>query len=746
MSQVFEYTHPVINNDLAINSNNPNPRRFPTLQSWYNVINDYEFRFRCPIILKNSHKNKHFTFACHLKDCDFKILLSYSGGNIDFTHNHAKSNTTRADAVLESHLVTLDEIPIKKEPATDIINSNNNNTCTATTTTTTTTTNLSDSEHDDNDDDDSDVETIKKYTDTDADSNTHETDPHVTAAIAAAVAAVEDSTNTNSHSTSNSDSNPNSNSNSNSNSDHPSNSTPDPESNQFQDHFHPHGHLDHISDTLNIIKETYYDNGTTTNNINNNNNINNGTTEDDINSFLETSVNFINENPVIGPFVVTKIFPYHNHALKDNMPLEKFILTKIPKILQNDLNFDVILENLYKKGNNSMNKFKVSLFVTDSGLLDIIKQRYHIDDKSITKEFLSLISRRVTTYKARFVLKKKKMGQYHDQSANIHLIHHNHVHNSNVQTITNVGTIPSPPPPPPHPHSSSSTATTTATTATATANPPLNGHIVNGSSGSSSHVVAINTTGSSITDDQSLLANLKHTNDLEEQLAANQALLNVTKKILSHGSDNAAAAEATTTSGTTTNTNNDSSKRMNESLLPDQTVIDLNNASHVITSDLQNAAQAAINEAMVLKRRLTNDESDLDSYKRSRINNNNNNNHSHNSTSQLDDINIGDIGDDKLPHEVAEQLRLLSSHFKDVDVSQATTSSITNTTHSNNLTTTTSTNGTHPEDDLPHAFHDEDDNENDNTHGHNDDISSGIVAADDSHILDENIQPELRGQ
>lgn len=67
---------------------------------------------------------------------------------------------------------------------------------------------------------------------------------------------------------------------------------------------------------------------------------------------------------------------------------------------------------------------------------------------------------------------------------------------------------------------------------------------------------------------------------------------------------------------------------------------------------------------------------------------------------QLD--NIG-IEDDKLSHEVAKQLRLLSSYFKDVDIGKTATSTIKSTTIVS-TNSTTNTNGTHPEDDLPHAF------------------------------------------
>ena len=73
----YEYKHPIINKDLAIGAHGG--KKFPTLGAWYDVINEYEFQTRCPIILKNSHRNKHFTFACHLKNCPFKVLLSYAG-------------------------------------------------------------------------------------------------------------------------------------------------------------------------------------------------------------------------------------------------------------------------------------------------------------------------------------------------------------------------------------------------------------------------------------------------------------------------------------------------------------------------------------------------------------------------------------------------------------------------------------------------------------------------------------------
>lgn len=265
---LYEYKHPIINKDLV---NGENKKIFENLESWYDVVNDYEFQSRCPIILKNSHRNKHFTFACHLKSCPFKVLLSYSGniGSIDGNDLH------------HSH---------------------------------------------------HDVGDIDKKVNVEDD---------VTAAIAAAVAAVT-------------------------------------------------SHGDNDSES------------------------------------------------VKGPFTVTKIEPYHNHPLESNLSLSKFVLTKIPKILQNDLKFDSILESLCNEDHNTVAKFRVSQYVEESGILEIIKERYGLVDQDLDKKFLSHIARRITTYKARFVLKKKKhvpygIGQEHDS-----IDQHSHDSNSAVVAAVSV--------------------------------------------------------------------------------------------------------------------------------------------------------------------------------------------------------------------------------------------------------------------------------------------------------------------
>ncbi|KAG0685721.1 ARS-binding factor 1, partial [Kluyveromyces marxianus] len=224
---LYEYKHPIINKDLA--QADPvmgQKRTFPTLEAWYDVINDYEFQSRCPIILKNSHKTKHFTFACHLKSCPFKILLSHQGPvsvqngdgspgvGVGDEHGHHHHHNMHAHHHHHHHQ-----------------NGHTNG-------------------HGNSGDDVSEQEGQQDDEDDDA---------AVTAAIAAAVAAVADS-----------------------------------------------------------------------------------------------------QETIKGPFAVTKIEPYHNHPLESNLSLQRFVLTKIPKILQVDLKFDAILESLCNDEDNTVAKFRVA--------------------------------------------------------------------------------------------------------------------------------------------------------------------------------------------------------------------------------------------------------------------------------------------------------------------------------------------------------------------------------------------------
>lgn len=290
MTSLYEYKHPIINKQLASGSDDHSGRKFPTLNAWYSVVNDYEFQARCPIILKNSHRNKHFTFACHLKDCPFKVLLSYCGNQRGLENEQQVEHQHHE---LNHSLVSLERKP-KLEDKEGL---------------------------------EGQQEDGRKYSEADAE------DDDVSAAIAAAVAAVQD-----------------------------------------------------VRQKDGQFGEEYAGPGR-------------------------------GESGVRGPFVVTKIEPYHNHPLESNLTLSKFVLTKVPRILQHDLNFDQILESLCNEDDNTVSKFRVSQYVEESGLLDILKERYGLTDAEIDKKLLSHISRRVTTYKARFVLKKKKNGEYGNPAA-----------------------------------------------------------------------------------------------------------------------------------------------------------------------------------------------------------------------------------------------------------------------------------------------------------------------------------------
>ncbi|QLL30573.1 hypothetical protein HG536_0A03910 [Torulaspora globosa] len=299
MTSLYEYKHPIINKQLASGSDDHSGRKFPTLNAWYSVVNDYEFQARCPIILKNSHRNKHFTFACHLKDCPFKVLLSYCG-NQRGLENEQQTEHQHQHHELNHSLVSLERKP-KLEEQEGVKDGGQQGAA----------------EGD-----------ARKYTEADAE------DDDVSAAIAAAVAAVQD-----------------------------------------------------VRQKDGGFGEEYGNGGRAS------------------------------EGAVRGPFVVTKIEPYHNHPLESNLTLSKFVLTKVPRILQHDLNFDQILESLCNEDDNTVSKFRVSQYVEESGLLDILKERYGLTDAEIDKKLLSHISRRVTTYKARFVLKKKKNGEYGNAGA-----------------------------------------------------------------------------------------------------------------------------------------------------------------------------------------------------------------------------------------------------------------------------------------------------------------------------------------
>lgn len=584
MTNLYEYKHPIINTELAATGVDSEPKKFSTLEAWQDVINDYEFQARCPIILKNSHRNKHFTFACHLKGCPFKILLSYSNNdNYYDTTNASPSNEHLQHQHLSSNLINdpsdvkndANDINIKKNDDTDNlidvkVNDSNNNI------------NNNDTGNNIKNNGEDDVE--RKYSEPDT------TDPNVTAAIAAAVAAVQ---------------NPNIN---------------DSKQNNVSN-----DSKIGIKDDSNEQKNDDDDKSRSF----------------DVNEMMLTNSTTDNESIIPGPFIVTKIEPYHNHSLEENLSLDKFVLTKIPRILQFDLNFDETLEEIYQKSNHSLSKFKVSQFVEDSGLLDIIKHRYHLVDEDITKKFISLISRRVTTYKARFVLKKKKVGEYRNINPDSFL-----------------------------------------------------GHSPGRATSSQQH-------------------------DNDEKISNDILLANAGHHM---GIDHSTSQGATSNSTTKDHTNESEGVHM----LGDNAADNVHGAYGNLGDDkaVRAAAQAAIGETINMKRSLKENQDDDNTEDLDRF--------SSNKRAKLDQtlknatldenalVSLDEMHDDKLPHDVAEQLRLLSSHFKDVEAASLQNQSVDN--------------------------ENDNDNEDDNDRVNEADVDDDENKSKDDDISDENIQPELRGQ
>lgn len=635
MPNLYEYKHPVINTELAASGIDAEPRKFATLEAWQDVINDYEYQARCPIILKNSHRNKHFTFACHLKGCPFKILLSYSNNEPFFdntgvssaaaaaaaaaahsiVHGHENLNDSQVNTasndtniILESKVEGEDAISQQpQQPPQQIKRSEGEGD------------NATGEEH--------------RYSESDA------TDQNVSDAIAAAVAAV--------------------------------NPMKMDDEKKVADGASSSG-----------VKSETKDEGVTTStaspaankNSENDTPAKNSATPnfnvDDIMMAAHGGSN-IPGMDIRGPFIVTKIEPYHNHSLEQNLTLDKFVLTKVPRILQYDLNFDETLEEIYQKSNHSLSKFKVSQFVEDSGLLDILKHRYHLGPEDITKKFISLISRRVTTYKARFVLKKKKMGEYRDIDPD--------------NFMGQPGSNPS-----------------SAGAQTAAGN-----------------------------DDEDANAAKENGVSLDGETQINGAD-GINKKDQRQGGQN---NKSTSSGSASTHDNsgldegsNSSHRRRHSSEQQD------GNSDDIAEKAVRAAAQAAMtDESINLKRTFDSvmggdddneveGEDDLDRYassssKRSKMDQSIKN-------STIDEsglVSLDDMHDDKLPHDVAEQLRLLSSHFKDVEAATMQNQSVDNDNDNEN------------------------DENNDDDLGNMEDVERSMKQGNED-ISDDNIQPELRGQ
>lgn len=604
----YEYKHPVINGDLApgtssiagTNSRSVNGaqdrvddsnehgdisergdsvaylrgKRFPSLESWYEVVNDYEFQARCPIILKNSHRNKHFTFACHLRNCPFKILLSYCGneaGGVLPQHPDARD---LGESVLAS--LRAEHDPEKNEESTrDYLE-----------------TDATDK-----------TEPTRDYLGTDA------TDDNVRDAIAAAIDAVHDQA-------------------------------------KQQD----------------------------------------GSSKNVMQSYTSASS---------GPFMVTKIEPFHSHPLESNLSLEKFVLTKIPRILQYDLGFDYTLENLCNntikqmenpgsltatENENSLSKFRISQYVEESGLLDIIKKRYGVTDDYLDKQFLGLIARRVTTYKARFVIKKKKAGVLKPTSSSTmapehklsHAVLNAHHHALTSQSLitdnhgNSMGTVNMGQRSPHHSPSAASAAAAAAAVAASvegSSNSSVHQHSTRGSPQSEPRRRSLD--DSSISDATRRQENERHLhhslNELDAQATAQAAL----KRTLEGAHDDLDYEEK-----------KHSKKKANRGR-EDSVDIDDDHVPESINSPHRNVDQHLLQDDNVL--------------------------------SSLDEQQ-----DDRLPHEVAEQLRLLSSHY------------------------TAENSATSPDVEADHS-------EIENHHSSSAAIASPSEEKPENED-DDNIQPELRGQ
>ncbi|KAG0668624.1 Abf1p [Maudiozyma exigua] len=670
MTNLYEYKHPVINTELASSSIDKEPKKFETLQDWEDVINDYEFQARCPIILKNSHRNKHFTFACHLKGCPFKILLSYSNGD--------NPNVNHTSFYEHGHGIT----------GTHQNNNNNGNVVDTAIAAAAAAAASSSSNHDDNDtlidvkedqqnkdekiDNDVETETERKYTESDA------TDQNVTDAIAAAVAAVQNPATKKEDETNN-------------------------DSKNFKKDSNDLGvKIDHPL-TNDLDKKNNINSTISKKSIDDNETFN----VDDI--ILDAHGSNANQNSAVkGPFIVTKIEPYHNHSLEENLTLDKFVLTKIPRILQFDLNFDNTLEEIYQKSNRSLSKFKVSQFVEHSGLLTIIKKRYHLIDEDLNKKFKSLISRRVTTYKARFVLKKKKTGEYRDLNPDSYIGNTNKTSGNDLETETPVNQ---------NTDEIDKKDTNNKTTIKDESIKTEKNNESSESKDNKPHTKKDGTKKKNKSDSHKNAQKNKDTNDNNILMSEN---LDDAIKNISDGKDELNAED---------DKNNDINRNNEDNGLSDEKAVraaaqaaisgeSINNLKRTFGSVIGNVDD--MDEVVV-------DEDDLEGYG---SNKRNKNEQSSKGPSIEDNplAGLDDMHDDKLPHDVAEQLRLLSSHFKDVETASLQNNSVDNE---------------NDQDEDQDRNNDQDEDDEDRLNERDDDDYDEKSKNED--ISDDNIQPELRG-
>lgn len=351
-----------------------------------------------------------------------------------------------------------------------------------------------------------------------------------------------------------------------------------------------------------------------------------------------------------------------------------------------------------------MSKFKVSHYVEESGLLDILMQRYGLTAEDFEKRLLSQIARRITTYKARFVLKKKKMGEYNDLQPS----------SSSNNNNNNDGEL---------------SGTNLRSNSIDYAK-----HQEISSAGTSSNTTKnVNNNKNDSNDDNNGNNNNDASNLMESVLDKTSSHRYQPKKMPSV--NKWSKPDQITHSDVSMVGLDESNDGGNENVHPTLAEVDAQEA--------RETAQLAIDK--------------INSYKRS-IDDKNGDGHNNSSRNVVDENLINDMDsedahkfkrqhlsditleerneDDKLPHDVAEQLRLLSSHLKEVEnLHQNNDDDVDDVMVDVDVESQYNKNTTHHNNHHSQPHHDEED------------VAGLIGKADDEEDLsDENIQPELRGQ
>ncbi|KAH3899783.1 DNA-binding protein ABF1 SCDLUD_004074 [Saccharomycodes ludwigii] len=394
---LYRYDHPVLNDNLIVDTHNTAlansniEKQFKTLEDWYDVVNDYELKFHCPIILKNSHKNKHYTFACNNnKNCPFRVMVScVTTGNVTNGFAVSRSSIDNKDIYNNSNGIPVgdkennassaivmngeDEQDKKKEEESEEYLKNENENKNE---------NESNNQNTKEGSNDEKVEghDLEGGKPTAPDVVNHFDAEEIARAAAEAVAVVnnEDENATND----NTDTLPKEVEGINSNVSLNTNIPAVPTSNAS------------FPSTL------PYNNSNATG-------ITNAAPR--INGYRK---NKVQHNLTYGPFVITKMVLEHNHSKSSNLSLCDFVLTKVSRIFHSELNLEKTLETMYDNTTGNISKFKVNEYIKNVGLMKYLGERYHLSEKELNNpKFLQQISRKLTTFKARFIMKKRNANK-----------------------------------------------------------------------------------------------------------------------------------------------------------------------------------------------------------------------------------------------------------------------------------------------------------------------------------------------